>query len=216
MAGPLEAGPRPLVRCVVADHQTMFVEMLSGLLAARPGLLVVAQASTVPAAVAACRHWAPDLVLLGTALPGGQSLAVARALLEVRADGRVIVLADDAASFDCPPWLGDRVHAVIGKNGPFDLLRRALDGVVGELPASPRGSSRPGSQPAQALSEREAEVFCLIGDGLSTGDIAIRLGVSQHTVSSYRKRIAAKLGTQGDELTHRALASRVASASLPD
>lgn len=62
----------------------------------------------------------------------------------------------------------------------------------------------------QDLTDREAEIFGLIGDGLTSREIAERLGLSEHTVQTHRKRIATKLRTTGDELVRRAVAHRAA------
>jgi len=50
--------------------------------------------------------------------------------------------------------------------------------------------------PVQALSNRELQVFQMIGDGLSTQEIARRLGLSPKTVESHRKTIKMKLNSQ--------------------
>ena len=44
------------------------------------------------------------------------------------------------------------------------------------------------------LSDRELEVFQMIGQGLTTGDIATRLYLSVHTIDTYRENIKKKLG----------------------
>ncbi len=56
-----------------------------------------------------------------------------------------------------------------------------------------------------ALSPREAEVFGLIGRGMSTGQIARHLGVSHYTIQSYRNHIREKLDIRdASTLSHRA------------
>ena len=49
--------------------------------------------------------------------------------------------------------------------------------------------------PVQSLSNRELQVFRLIGEGLSTREIACRLGISPKTVESHRKVLKQKLST---------------------
>jgi DNA-binding NarL/FixJ family response regulator len=49
--------------------------------------------------------------------------------------------------------------------------------------------------PVQALSNRELQVFEMIGEGLNTREIANRLGISPKTVESHRKVIKTKLNT---------------------
>lgn len=190
----------------------MFLELLTGLLVARPGLTVVAQARNFVTAVEACGRWKPDLLLLDLHLSDGDGLEVARAYLEARPDGRVLVLSGHAANFVCPPWLNNHVQAVISKNATFNVLRRELDGLIGVIPPSPTTTALADRQAFHLLSDREAEVYALIGDGLSSAEIAARLGVSTHTVHTHRKRIASKLGTQGDELARRAMAHRLSLA----
>lgn len=210
---PAPQGSRPLT-CVVVEDQLMFLELLTGLLMVRPLLQVVAQARTMLTGVEACREWKPDLLILDLALPDGDGLDVARAFLGARPDGRLIVLSGHAANFVCPAWLTGRVQAVVSKNATFDVLRRELDELLGVVspPAAGRAMTEEGC--GQPLTGREAEVYALIGEGLSSAQIAARLGVSGHTVHTHRKRIASKLGTRGDELVRRAVAHRAALSSV--
>jgi len=55
------------------------------------------------------------------------------------------------------------------------------------------GTHAVGETPVEALSARELEVFRLIGEGLSTGELAKRLRISRHTVDTHRQRIKEKL-----------------------
>jgi DNA-binding NarL/FixJ family response regulator len=63
-----------------------------------------------------------------------------------------------------------------------------------------------GALPLERLSDRELDVFRMIGEGLSTQQIAERIMVSVSTVETYRQRIKAKLNIQhGTELVHNAV-----------
>ncbi len=56
------------------------------------------------------------------------------------------------------------------------------------------------------LSDRELEVFELLGDGLTSREIAARLHLSVKTVETYREKIKAKLSLKnGSELTRHAI-----------
>ena len=60
--------------------------------------------------------------------------------------------------------------------------------------------------PVESLSDRELEVFELIGEGLKTGEIAEKLHLSVKTVESYREQIKIKLKVStASELTHYAV-----------
>lgn len=195
------------MNCVVVEDQVMFLELLTGLLTARPGLRVVATARSVLEGQAACQIQKPDLLLLDLALPDGDGLDVARHFLGVRPEGRVIVLSGHSADFVCPAWLTGPLAAVISKNDTFDALRRELDDMLGAVPSGATDTPQVAS-PERPLTAREMDVYRLIGEGLTGGGIAQRLGVSKHTVHTLRKRIAAKLRTRGDELTRRAVIHR--------
>ena len=62
------------------------------------------------------------------------------------------------------------------------------------------------SLPVGTLTAREREVFNLIGEGKSTGQIGLRLGISIYTVQTYRNHIKRKLGfSTATALTHDAI-----------
>ena len=127
-------------------------------------------------------------------------------MIEANPAGRVVVVSGQASDFVCPDWLNDNMQAVISKNDAFESLRRELDEIAGT--ASPAADGDDISWSLATLTVREAEVFRLLGEGISSRGMADRLGLSEHTVQTHRKRIAAKLGTTGDELTRRAIAHR--------
>lgn len=196
------AAQTPLT-CVIVEDQGMFLDLLSGMIAIRGGIRIAAQARDVATAREACAKHGPDVLILDLALPDGDGLEVARTFIEVSPHGRVLVVTGQASEFVCPAWLNDNLQAVISKNDAFESLRRELDELTGvkDRPAAEESAVR-------ALSPREAEIFGMMGDGLTTRAIAERLGISEHTVQTHRKRIAAKLDTTGDDVLRRAIAHR--------
>lgn len=191
----------------------MFLELLEGMLAMRGGLQIVERARTVAEGIAACRSTAADLLLLDLALPDGNGLLVARAFLKQNRRGKVIIVTGHAGSFVCPSWLDPNLQAVISKNDTFQSLRAELDELLGvSRPAATRAAA---GQPGKPMTKREAEIFSLIGEGLTSQQIADHLGVSVHTVHTHRKRLGLKLGTRGLELTTRAVAQRVTFFAPP-
>jgi DNA-binding NarL/FixJ family response regulator len=60
--------------------------------------------------------------------------------------------------------------------------------------------------PVEDLSDRELEIFRLIGQGRATRQIAAELHISTSTVETYRERLKTKMGLKnGAELTRRAM-----------
>ena len=86
----------------------------------------------------------------------------------------------------------------------IEAIRRVLSG---DIYLSSRMTSRllqrvttgtaQGTDPIATLTDRELEVFELIGQGLATKQIAVRLDVCQKTVESHREKIKVKLGLSG-------------------
>jgi DNA-binding NarL/FixJ family response regulator len=209
--------PRASVKCVLVEDQILFLEMLSQLLQMQPGLKVVAQAPTVAEGLAACKIHKPDLLILDLELPDGEGLEVARALVRWNPAAKVIILSGHASTFFCPARIGKSILAVVDKTQTFDDLRAELKAILPPLkPVSSRAKA-PAKNPLfqKGFSEREAQIFGMIGEGLCSKEIADHLGLSEHTIQSHRKRMAAKLGTQGNELVQVAIAHRRLSFSSP-
>lgn len=212
--GPIGLQPKTLT-CVVIEDQGLFLEMLGGMLNMRGGLVVAASALTVAEGCAACTRHQPDLLLLDLDLPDGSGLDVARHLLDSKPSARVIIISGHADEFVCPRWLHDNMQAVISKNDTFSALRQALDELLALHKTTARARDTKAYQD-RPLSAREAEVFALIGQGLTSKEIGGRLHLSEHTVQAHRKRIATKLGTTGAELMQRAISQRSVFFSAPD
>jgi DNA-binding NarL/FixJ family response regulator len=84
-----------------------------------------------------------------------------------------------------------RVHAT--------LLAAASPALAppGGLPAAPgQAPAARSPEPPDGLTQREAEIFSLIAQGLTNGEIAERLFLSNHTVKPHINRIFAKTGSR--------------------
>lgn len=204
---PLPPVARAALTCVIVEDQSMFRDLLATTMALWSDIRIVARAHDVATGRAACEQHKPDVLILDLALPDGDGIDVARRFVEIAPRGQVIVVTGQASEFVCPTWLNRNLHALLSKNEAFDTLRRELDALTG---ASTRAEAGP-KDSTRTLTDREAELFGLIGDGLSTRQIAERLGLSAHTVQTHRRRIATKLGTTGDELVRRAVTHRARS-----
>jgi DNA-binding NarL/FixJ family response regulator len=67
-------------------------------------------------------------------------------------------------------------------------------------------TEEPPASPYERLSDREMEVFEMIGNGLGTKQIAAKLELSRKTVETYREHIKSKLNlANGTELTRHAV-----------
>jgi DNA-binding NarL/FixJ family response regulator len=173
------------------------------------GFEICAEAPDANGAVAAVLREKPELCLVDADLPGGAMLAIAR--MTTRAPGTdTVVLAAEADE----QGVVDALHA--GASGYLPLeaepegLIRALRAVRRGEPAVPRSllgplvdqfrvrerrrriSVRGGFE--VELTRRQSEVLELLRDGLSTADMAARLGLSPVTVRRHLALVLGKLG----------------------
>ena len=187
------------LRCLIAEDQVMFLELLQRLLEGLPGLEVIATAGTVTAAIAACRLHRPDLLILDLNLADGDGLPVLESLAQWCPRARAVVLSAQAAGFVCPEPLHPLLLGVVDKSATFETLIA----VIRDLLPQPPPQALPTLTPAQR------RIYGLIGAGLSNKQIARQLGLSVATVETHRKAIARRLGLSGAELVrHAALQNR--------
>lgn len=190
--------------CVIVEDQTMFRQLLVGMLRTMPGIDVRATAATMQDGIDACASSRCDLLILDLLLPDGDGLSVLRAATETHPAIECIVLSSAASEFACPRDLLDNVRAIVDKAQAYEQLQTIIAEIVQARGGPGSTAARPSIDPARVLRPRELDVLRLIGRGLKTADIATHLGISAHTVSTHRKRIATKLGASGAELVRLA------------
>jgi DNA-binding NarL/FixJ family response regulator len=124
-------------------------------------------------------------------------------LRDTHSQTRVILLTDASPQLIESATLRPN-HYIISKNQPFEDLANCIRGV---MPWSSKNMRLPQQgKIEELLSNRQLEVFLLIGEGLTSRQISKRLGISIQTVGAHRKQIAEKLGTVGAELSQAATA----------
>jgi DNA-binding NarL/FixJ family response regulator len=87
------------------------------------------------------------------------------------------------------------IHSLVMYEDEPPALLHAIKGRLGDGPVQ-SSLVAPAKQVPSVLTEREAEVLRLIADGLTTRDVAGRLGISPRTVENYKQHMFAKLGVQ--------------------
>ena len=194
-------------------------EGLRRLLEAEPDLTVCGDASSAKQALAAIAVDQPDLVLVDITLPGANGVELIKALRARFPVLSMLVLSMHDETLYAERVLRAGAKGYVMKSSSSDLLLNAIRKVLdGELYVSPALSSQmlqsmvTGKTQVlgrlEQLSDRELEIVQLIGQGLSTSEIASRLGISSKTVESHRGNIRAKLSLKsGAELTRFSLAN---------
>jgi DNA-binding NarL/FixJ family response regulator len=196
------------VRILVADDHHVVRTGFAALLETQPDFTVVGTASDGAEAVRMNRELSPDVVLMDVRMPVMDGIEATRQLTACPGP-RVLILT----TFDLDQYVYDALCA--GASGfllkdvtaerLFDAVRVIAAGEALLAPAVTRRlisefarlRPRPDGAPAAALSTltpRETQVLLLVAEGLSNGEIANRLVVTEETVKTHVSRMLTKLG----------------------
>jgi DNA-binding NarL/FixJ family response regulator len=146
----------------------------------------------------------PDLVLLDLRLPDGQGLDLIRDLCVSHPGLRILVLSEHDESVYAHRALQAGARGYLMKGEAAQTALEAIQAVLrGDIFVSRTVSARllhslfpdPASRTPDLahLSERELQVFQLLGAGCGSHDIAKQLRISPKTVDTYRERLKDKL-----------------------
>ena len=178
------------MHCLVIDDQTIFLDLLASLVESFPEIAKVSKADGVQTALAISGHQQLDLAIVDLVLPDGDGVALAASLVHQHPDIQLIILSGCAQEFICPRQLDNSIRGVIDKADAFEALRNCLTLII---------------QPVhQTLTERQKEIYNLIGKGKSNKEIAQCLGTAISTVETHRKAIAKHMQLSGAELIRAA------------
>ncbi|MER7275724.1 response regulator transcription factor [Dactylosporangium sp. NPDC000244] len=198
------------IRVVVADDQRVVREGLALVLGLLPDVEVVGAAGDGAEAVDLAVALRPDIVLMDLRMPRCDGVEATRRLRERAPEVRVVVLttySDDRSVLEA---LRAGAKGYLTKEAGGEEIQAALRRVLDDgaaldpavqhhvLNALTRGEPAP-AQPAPRnddLTPREAEVLGLIAGGLTNGQIAARLFISEGTVKSHVNHLLAKLGVR--------------------
>jgi DNA-binding NarL/FixJ family response regulator len=200
------------IRVMVVDDQALVREGLMTLLAAAADVAPVVAASDGEEAVRLAARHRPDVVLMDLRMPVLDGVEATRQIRAARPETEIVVLtthADEASILDALragargyltkdagiAEISRAVHAAAAHQAVLDpvaqstLIAAATAGARAEPPAAP--ASLP-----DELTPREAEVLSLVAQGLSNGEIASALVVSEATVKTHINHVFAKIGAR--------------------
>ncbi len=212
--GHPEAGPARASVLIVDDHP-LVREGLAARIAAQPDLSVCGEAAGVDEAVELLSSVRPDVVIVDLTLKGGHGLDLLKKAARSGTDAKLLVLTAHEEALFAERALRAGAHGFVSKQEAQGQVLEAIRTVLrGERYLSEAMTQRLvgqalGAGPAadvESLSDRELEIFELIGRGTSTRGIAEQLHLSVHTIETHRENIRAKLGLRnGAELVQRAV-----------
>lgn len=192
-------------RVLLVDDHPFMRAGLAQLINAQPDLIVCGEAGNPAEALQALAHQSPALVLSDLTMPGRSGLEFIKDLKATAPTLAVLVVSmhDEVVFAERALRAGARGY-IMKEAGGENLLTAIRQVLRGEVYVSPRMSSRilnnlsarkprGSSSPIEQLTDREFEVFQLIGQGKSTRDIATQLHLSPKTVDVHRSHIKEKL-----------------------
>jgi DNA-binding NarL/FixJ family response regulator len=205
-------------RILIVDDHPIVCEGLMQQLNREPDLTVCAQAGNASHALAAVEEHKPDLALVDINLPGRSGLELIRDIRAVAPQLPILVLSmhDESVFAERVLRAGGRGYVSKEEGGDrlLEAIRRVLSGqiYVSETVSTRLLDSLSSKHPARTMSpveqltDRELEVFTLIGHAKETKEIAGRLSMSVKTVEAHRAAIKRKLKLKtGPELTRHAV-----------
>jgi DNA-binding NarL/FixJ family response regulator len=195
-SGPAVPGT---VTVLIADDHPVVREGLRGMLAAEPGISVVAEAASGGEAVAMASRHRPDVVLMDLRMPGGDGVQATAEILAAQPSSRVVVLTTYETDSDIVRAVEAGAAGYLLKDTPRrDLVDAILGAARGETVLAPAVAGRLVSRLRQpvpgALSARETEILALVGRGQTNAEIGKALLISEATVKTYLLRAYGKLG----------------------
>jgi NarL family two-component system response regulator LiaR len=192
------------IRVILVDDHEVVRNGMRAYLDSQPDFEVVGEASSGGEAVGLVKQQVPDVVLMDLVMPRMDGVEATRRVRDVSPRTQVVVLTsyhDDEYVF---PALQAGALSYVLKDSRMEEVAEALRlAARGEALLHPRVASRVireltgrGSEeinPYAELTDREMEVLKLIAEGLSNGEIAERLVISENTVKGYVSNILSKL-----------------------
>ncbi|MEO6873947.1 MAG: response regulator transcription factor, partial [Opitutaceae bacterium] len=201
------AAPASLARqrvMIVDDHPFMRAG-LAQLIERQPDLLIGGEAGSPAEALQKLAGSRVDLVLADMTMPGRSGLEFIKDLHAVHPDLPVLVISmhDELVYAERALRAGARGY-IMKEAGGESLLVAIRQVLTGRVYVSPRmaalllesfsgGKVRDAHSPLGKLTDREFEIFQLIGQGRSTRDIAQQLHLSPKTVDVHRSNLRQKL-----------------------
>jgi DNA-binding NarL/FixJ family response regulator len=205
MAETSRAAAAPKTRILIVDDHPIVRERLAELIALEPDLVVCGEAEDAQRAFRAVLALDPDLAIVDITLKDSYGIELIKQFKEVRPKLPVLVLSMHDESVYGERALRAGAMGYLTKQEAtkkvITAIRRVLAGEVyvsDQMAASllkkmATGVSPGGGKPTDVLTDREMEVFQLLGEGLSVKRIADNLYISAKTVEAHREHIKQKM-----------------------
>jgi DNA-binding NarL/FixJ family response regulator len=209
---------QPKIKIFLVDDHPLVREWLSQLIMREGDLAVCGEAEDAPEALKKIEETQPDIAIVDISLKNTHGLELVKDLQASRPTLPVLVLSMHDESLYAERVLRAGARGYITKQEATKKILLAIRQVLsGQIYISDKMASRmvhkmvlgrvqEQKSPIERLTDRELEVFQLIGRGHGTRKIAAELHLGIKTVESYRARIKEKLKLEdGTQLLQQAI-----------
>jgi DNA-binding NarL/FixJ family response regulator len=211
-------GKKDATRVVIVDDHPLLRKGVGQLIDQEKDLMVVGEAEDANKAITIIENANPDVALIDITLQGTSGIELLKNLKARFPKLKMLVLSmHDESVYAHRALRAGASGYIMKQEGPEKVLTALRKVLRGEVYLSERlgnrmlhtlvnGHTPLPSSPVEELSDRELEVFNLIGQGHGTRPIAEKLHLSIKTIESHRAHIKEKLNLQNaTELVHHAI-----------
>ena len=191
---------------LIVDDHPLVREGLTTLISKQPDFSLCGEASGIAEARELARATRPNVAIVDLKLHDGNGIALIKELAERYADMKVLALSMHDETLFAERALRAGAAGYVSKHDAGRTIIHAICTVLeGGVYLSERMANRmitrsvglnkqpKTSSPLEQLSDRELEIFEMIGDGLTSREIAEELDVSQRTIDTHRENLKQKL-----------------------
>lgn len=191
-----------MIRIAIADDHTLIRDGLKKLIEQQKDLQLVGEASTAYEAMVILRTSLVDVLVLDISLPDKDGIEVLKQIREEKISVRILMLSMHPENRYARRALKNGASAYLTKEQAATTICEAIrsifhtgsyitEKVARELYQEITPSKETTGH--QSLSDREYQIFLMIGQGIPISTIAKKLSISISTVNTYRKRILEKM-----------------------
>lgn len=207
----------PPARILIVDDHPVVREGMSLLLSTQRELTVCGEAATEDDGLKLVKKTNPDLVIVDIGLTKGHGIELIKRIKESHPKVKMLVVSGFQESLYAERSIRAGALGYLNKQESteklIDAIRIVLRGerylsetLKHRIVSQALGGCKETDTPIEQLTDRELEVFRMIGQGLTSGVIASRIHVSTHTIDTHRENIKRKLGAKNAaELTREAV-----------
>jgi DNA-binding NarL/FixJ family response regulator len=191
-------------RVFLVDDHPVLRKGLARLIDSKPGFVVCGEASTAVDAMTAIREVKPHLVVVDIGLPGASGIELTKTIRSEFPNTPVLILSMHEEALYATRALRAGAVGYIVKQDAVDNIATALQdtldgkrylspGISEQLQQDGGDELRSSHDLVNLLTDRELEIFELIGKGRDVREISKALNVSPKTVETHRTNIKEKL-----------------------